>query len=60
MQRQAADQLHVEMPQPELAARRLAHQREGLGHQFIERGAGREARLELARLLGKLLIRQGA
>ena len=38
MQRQAADQLHVEMAQPELAARRLAHQRKRLGNQ-IDRAA---------------------
>ena len=56
VQRQAADQLHVEMAQPELAARRLAHQRKGLGHQIVERRAGGVARLQLPRLLGKLLI----
>ena len=60
VQREAADQLHVEMAQPELAARGLAHQREGLGHQGVERGARGEARLQLARLLGELLVGQRA
>ena len=56
MQRQAADQLHVEVAQPEHAARRLPHQGEGLGEQRIERRAGGEARLELLGLLRKLLV----
>ncbi len=58
MQRKAADQLHVEVTQPELAARRLAHQGKGLGDQIVERRTGCIARLELPRLLGELLIRQ--
>ena len=60
MQRQAADQLHVEMAQAQLAARRLAHQRERLGHQLVERRAGGEARLQLPGLFRKLLIGQRA
>ncbi len=46
------------MAHAELAARRFAHQREGLGNQIGERGTGGEARLERARLLGELIVRQ--
>ena len=59
MQRQAADQLHIEVAQPELAARRFAHQRKRLGNQLGERSAGGKACLELARLFRKLLVGQG-
>src|SRR5208337_2773551 len=58
MQGEAADELHIEMTQPELAAGRFAHQRKRLGHQIVERGTGRISRLEFLRLLGKLFISQ--
>ena len=58
VQRQAADQLDVEMPQSQLAARRLAHQRKRLGDQRFERRPRRKARLQLPRLFRKLLIGQ--
>ena len=48
VQHHAADQLHVEMTQAERAARGLAHGRERLGQQVVERLAGSELLAELA------------
>jgi len=56
VQRQAADQLYVEMTQAELAPRSLPHQRERLGNQGVERCTAGNACLELASLLGELIV----
>jgi hypothetical protein len=56
VQRQAADQLHVEMPQAELAPRSLPHQRERLGNQGIERCTAGNPSLELECLLGEVIV----
>ena len=59
VQHHAADHLHVEMPQAERAARRLADDGEGLGQQVVERLAGGELVAELARLGSQVGIREG-
>ena len=58
VQRDAADQLHVEMPHLERAHRRLAHERERLGQQRVEVLVGRVALLELERLRAQRLVAQ--
>src|SRR5882724_3387596 len=60
VQREAADQLNIEVTQPQLAARRFTHQGKGLGDQIVQRSTGRKARLELPRLFGELFVRQSA
>ena len=56
MQRQAADQLHVEVTHVEHASPALANDREGLGHQIVERRALGQALPELGRLGSEGLI----
>ena len=58
VQREPADQLHVEVPHPERALRRLAHGGEGLGQQRLERLAGRVPGLELVRLILQRVVGQ--
>ncbi len=54
VQRDAADQLHVEVPHPQHPLRGLAHHRESLGQHAIEWRAGRDLRLQLGSLGDKL------
>ena len=58
MQREAADQLYVEVTQSQLAARRFAHHGKRLGHQRVKGGAGRKASLQLPGFFRKLIIGQ--
>ncbi len=57
MQRDAADQLHVEVPHPERAARGLADEREGLGQQRVEVLVGRVTLLQLGGLGDERVVR---
>ena len=58
VQDHAADELHVEMPLAKRALARLADHGEGLGQQFVERGAVREPLAELVRLGPQRLVGQ--
>ncbi len=58
MQNGAADQLDVEVPHVQHAAADLAHDREGLGQEVVERLAVGEALLELGGLAAKLIVRE--
>ena len=58
VQHHAADQLHVEMPQAERAARGLADDGERLGQQVVERLAGGELLAELDGLRGEVGVRE--
>ena len=58
VQRHAADELHVEVPHPERAPCRLAHDRERLGQQVVKRFTLVQPGAELDRLLRQLLVRQ--
>ena len=58
MQRDAADQLHVEVAHLERAPRRLAHHRKGFGQQLIERRALLQPRAKLGGLGAQRLVRQ--
>ena len=59
MQHDAADQLHVEVAHPERAQCRLAHHRERLRQQLIERRAVLQTLLELVGLGAQRLVREG-
>src|SRR5262249_40407082 len=54
----AADELYVEVPHVERAAARLAHDREGLRQQLVERFAVLEALAKLDGLPAELLVGQ--
>ena len=56
VKREPADELHIEVPQAQFAARGLPHQGERLGDQVAERGAGGMPRLEFACLCRKLIV----
>ena len=56
MQRDAADQLHVEVAHAERAPRRLAHGGERLRQQLLEGRAGGEALAKLIGLGAQLLV----
>ena len=56
VQHHAADQLHVEVPQPQHPARRLPHGRERLRQQRVKRLAGRQATAELGGLALQRLV----
>ena len=53
VQRDAADQLHIEVPHLERAARRLAHHGEGFGQQLIERRAFLQTRSRNSAVLAR-------
>ena len=59
VQHHAADQLHVEVALPERAARRLAHHRERLGQEIIQRLPAAQALLKLDSLRGEGLVGEG-
>ncbi len=59
VQRDAADELHVEVAHAERAARRLAHHGERLGQQFVQRGPFLDACAQLIGLGAQLLVAQG-
>ena len=59
VQHHPADQLHVEMAQPERAARGLAHHGEGFGQELVERRIGGQALAELDRLGGERFVGEG-
>jgi hypothetical protein len=56
VERDAPDQLHIEVPHPQGAPCRLAYHREGLGQQLIERRAFLQARAKLLGLGAQRLI----
>ena len=58
VQRQSADQLHVEMPHLQRAARSLTHHCKGLGLQLVERGASGELAAKLVGLGAQLGVAQ--
>ncbi len=60
VQHDTADDLHVERAQTRGPFRRLAHDRERLGQQVVERFALPETRFEQARLGAQLFVRHGA
>ena len=59
VQRDAADELHVEVAHPERAPRRLAHERERLGQQHLEILRGGVTLFELGGLRAQRVVAQG-
>jgi hypothetical protein len=58
VQHHAADELHVEVPHPQSAARRLAHGSERFGQQLFEVFAAGQPLAELGGLALELLVAQ--
>ena len=58
MQHHAADELHVEVPEPERAARSLAHHGKCLGQQVVHGLAGGQLLAELTGLAGEIGVGQ--
>ena len=58
VQHDAADQLHVEVAQADRARGRLAHRREGLRQQLVQRLAGRQALAKMGGPIPDLLVGQ--
>ncbi len=59
VQHHAADELHVEVPEPKRAARSLAHHGECLGQQVVHGLAGGQLVAELTGLVGEIGVGQG-